>query len=104
MSYYKEALDLCNKGRALYNGNKKHQSLIFYTEGIKNYIELYRDDKNIARKQQHYLDIQKMFEIAERLKVEIQMSKCPPVPQTPLSPVHELEEELEGIKISVKDT
>lgn len=104
MSYYKEALDLCNKARALYNGNKKQQSLIFYTEGIKNYIELYRLDKSIARKQQHYLDIQKMFEVAERLKVEIQMSKLPAVPNTPLSPVHELEEELEGIKISAQDT
>lgn len=104
MSYYKEALDLCNKARALYNGNKKQQSLIFYTEGIKNYIELYRLDKNVARKQQHYLDIQSMFEVAERLKVEIQMSKLPAVPQTPLSPVHELEEELEGIKISAQDT
>ena len=104
MSYYKEALDLCNKARALYNGNKKQQSLIFYTEGIKNYIELYRMDKNVARKQQHYLDIHKMFEVAERLKVEIQMSKLPAVPQTPLSPVHELEEELEGIKISAQDT
>ena len=104
MSYYKEALDLCNKARALYNGNKKQQSLIFYTEGIKNNIELYRMDKNVARKQQHYLDIHKMFEVAERLKVEIQMSKLPAVPQTPLSPVHELEEELEGIKISAQDT
>jgi hypothetical protein len=104
MAYYKEAIELCNKGRALYNGNKKQQSLILYTEGIKNYIELYREDKNIARKQQHYLDIHKMFEVAENIKVEIQMSKCPPVPQTPLSPVRELEEELEGIKISVQET
>ncbi len=104
MSYYKEALDLCNKGRALYNGNKKQQSLIFYTEGIKAYIELYRADKSIPRKQQHYLDIQKMFAVAENIKAEIRVSKLPAVPNTPLSPVHELEEELEGIKISAQDT
>jgi len=104
MAYYKEAIELCTKGRALYNAGKKQQSLIFYTEGIKRYIELYRVDKDIARKQQHYLDIQNMFDVAERLKVEIHLSKCPPVPQTPLSPVHELEEELEGIKISAQDT
>ena len=104
MSYYKPAIELCNKASILYNIGKKQQALIFYTEGIKNYIDLYRDDKNIARKQQHYLDIMRAFEIAENLKAEIRVGKMPAVPKTPLSPVHELEEELEGIKISAQDT
>lgn len=104
MSYYKEPIDICNKAQAYYNSNRKVRALLFYTEGIKEYITLYRDDKNVARKQQHYLDIHKMFERAELVKTEIAVEKCPAVPTTPLSPVHELEEELEGIKISAQDT
>jgi hypothetical protein len=66
-------------------------------------IDLYRNDDNINRKMHVYLEIQKVFDSAETMKSICKMPKAP-THGGKLSPIIELEEGIETIKISCEKT
>ena len=103
MDYYNEPFQLVNKAEEASTAKKYQQALILYTEALGMAIPLYANDTDINRKMHVYLQIQKVFDSAETMKTICKM------PNTPthggkLSPIIELEEGMETIKISCKKT
>ena len=101
MDYYNEPFQLVNKAEEAVRYQKYQQALILYTEALAMAIELYKNDIDVNRKMKVYLEIQKVFESAETMKAICQMPK-PPTGK--LSPIEEIEEGLESIKLSNNKT
>jgi hypothetical protein len=103
MDYYNEPFQLVNKAEESVQYQRYQQALILYTEALGMAIELYKNDIDVNRKMHVYLEIQKVFESAETMK---SICKLPKVPTHggKLSPIEEIEEGMESIKISSKKT
>lgn len=101
MEYYSEPFQLVNKAEESVKYQKYQQALILYTEALGMAIELYKHDIDVNRKMKVYLKIQKVFESAETMK---SICKMPAPPAGKLSPIEEIEEGLESIKISNNNT
>ena len=103
MDYYNEPFQLVNKAEESVQYQRYQQALILYTEALGMAIELYKNDIDVNRKMHVYLEIQKVFESAETMKVVCQLPN-PPKHGGKLSPIEEIEEGMESIKISSKKT
>lgn len=99
MDYYNEPFQMVQKAEEAVQYQKYQQALIMYTEALAMAIELYKNDTDINRKMHVYLEIQKVFESAETMKTICRMPN-PPTHERKLSPIEEIEEGLESIKIS----
>lgn len=99
MDYYNEPFQMVQKAEEAVQYQKYQQALILYTEALTMAIELYKNDTDINRKMHVYLEIQKVFESAETMKTICRMP-TPPTHERKLSPIEEIEEGLESIKIS----
>ena len=103
MDYYNEPFQIVNKAEEAVQYRRYQQALILYTEALSMAINLYKNDIDINRKMHVYLEIQKVFDSAETIKTIVRMPKVP-THGAPLSPIEELEEGMETIKISSDNT
>jgi hypothetical protein len=103
MDYYNEPFQLVNLAEEAVQYQKYQQALILYTEALQIAISLYKNDEDVNRKMNVYLEIQKVFDSAETMKAICKMPKVP-THGGKLSPIEELEEGMESIKISSKKT
>ena len=103
MDYYNEPFQIVNKAEEAVQYQKYKQALIMYTEALAMAIDLYKNDIDVNRKMHVYLEIQKVFESAETMKTICKMPN-PPTHERKLSPIEEIEEGLESIKISNNNT
>ena len=103
MDYYNEPFQIVNKAEEAVRYQKYNQALILYTEALKIAIDLYKNDNDVNRKMKVYLEIQKVFDSAETMKAVCRMPKVPTHGRK-LSPIEEIEEGLESIKISNDNT
>jgi len=99
MDYYNEPFQMVNKAEESVQHKRFQQAFILYTEALNMAIKLYKNDIDINRKMHVYLEIQKVFDAAETIKAIVRMPKVP-THERKISPIEEIEEGLESIKIS----
>lgn len=103
MEYYKEPFEIALEADKAIQYRKYKKALIMYTEALDIALKLYKKDEDNNRKNKIYPELQKIFDSAETMKMIVRMPKVPSHGRK-LSPVEEIEEELDSIKISNDDT
>lgn len=84
---YNTGLITCKTAEQLENNGNWHDSLEHYVQGLTSLLNIYKHDKDIARKQRMYNLINKYFIKAEKVKVllnretENLLAKMPAVPK-----------------------
>jgi hypothetical protein len=103
MDYYNEPFQMVNKAEEAVSYQRYQQALILYTEALQIAISLYKNDEDVNRKMHVYLEIQKVFDSAETMKTICKMPNAP-THGGKLSPIIEIEEGMETIKLSNNKT
>ena len=70
---YSVPLNRANEAHVMYEQNKLKEAFNIYVDAIRLFIDVYKKDTNIERKNKIYPVIKNAVEIAEKIKIVLKM-------------------------------